>query len=169
MYTHIYINIRRVKYSRSAARTCSWLSNVTKKKKKKRKPSYRESRFLRYLGKPGRSLVDSRIDRRAWSDALLGHGGTNSAIIVEVRWLVVTHASAQAKNAIRSSKSKLSTPITLTSLTIFAIRMKVITATWTAETYNSPITRTIMPFLFFPVFSTFDTTRSLMRPVNQKL
>lgn len=137
-----------------------------------KKPSYRESISSAPSGLTWPiSLVDSRIHRRVWSDALDRNtaGGTNSAMIVEVRWLVVTHASAQAKNAIRSSKSKLSTPITLTSLTIFAIRMKVITATWTAETYNSPITRTIMPFLFFPVFSTFDTTRSLMRPVNQKL
>ena len=91
-------------------------------------------------------------------------------------WLVVTHASAQARNAIRSSrtekrkkkkkkkKSKLNTikPKTPTSLTIFVIRMKVITATWTAETYNSPITENcINRFPFFPDFSLYFSTRSV--------
>lgn len=92
-------------------------------------------------------------------------------------WLVVTHASAQARNAIRSSrterkkkkKSKLNslTPISPTSLTIFVIRMKVITATWTAETYNSPITENcINRFPFFPDLSLYFSTRSVYKSTN---
>lgn len=58
--------------------------------------------------------------------------------IVEVRWLMIRHASAASeKRYWIKVKANYSSLIALTCLTIFAIRMKIVTATWTTETDDS--------------------------------